>query len=402
LADLKLEPIQPRILKYRSHYRIYLLLLFVVLFFVVSFWGYKFTNYTLEELYKDHVSEFYFTLFYLFSFAGSYFCWLRSRLNQSVQVHHTYLKITNGSHVDILYFEDIERIGLAWRSVFYLKMKTGFKYYFSSSLERVDYVWDGIKSARADLMNDQTYDDFRKHLVQYDHHQKRKDWFFRHKLIDLFNWVIMPLAFIGFAYAIQSKEVLIHQQGLYFFRLFMYSLLICLATSFLYSMVLKIWVFDKRIEIQLEHDQKDKSRNLDHEGVIIHRSKIFQLATSCFLFALIVKTDVNMYSYARVKEKIGNFNLRAGSSYFVDNRYNCTRCKYGLQEGDIVFFGKGSVGQILAREGEFVAKVGKIDGRDIASQKVLEVPPGHVALKHPNDSGIIIVKLDDLIGKLQK
>jgi hypothetical protein len=401
VAEFKLEVIQPRTLKYRSHYRVYLLLFFAVFLSILSFWSYKFTHYTLAELYTFHKPEFYFTCFYFVSFIGCYFFWLRQRLNQAVQVHHSYVKLINGNVTEELHFEDIQSIGTVWRSVFYLKMNNGFKYFFSSSLERIDYVWDGIKTARPELMEGPAYDAFRKHLIQYDHHQKRKDWFFRHKLVDIFNWVLLPVLFMVFAYAIQSKEMLIHQQGLYFFRLFLYSMLICLSTSFFYSMILKIWVFDKHIEVQLDQDQNHKTRNLDYEGVIIHRSKIFQFITACFMFAIVVKTDLNMFSYARVKDQVGAFNIKAGSSHFVDNRYNCSNCKFRLQDGDLVFYGKGTVGQVLALEGDLIAKVGKVQGREIASEAVSEVPRGFAAIRGA-DNKIMFVKLQDLIGKLQK
>jgi hypothetical protein len=41
-------------------------------------------------------------------------------------------------------------------------------------------------------------------------------------------------------------------------------------------------------------------------------------------------------------------------------------------------------------------------GRIIASENIQEVPKGHLAIKLANQKDIVMVKLDELIGKIQK
>src|SRR5690606_26609948 len=119
----------------------------------------------------------------------------------------------------------------------------------------------------------------------------------------------------------------------------------------------------------------------DFEGVVIQRSKIFQAATSCFLLALIVKGDVNFYSLSKTKGDLSLFAIPTGKTIVVDNRFNCFDCRYTLADGDIVMFGKGVIGQVLAKEGEPVGEVLEdTKGRTIASVNVQTVPKGHVAV----------------------
>lgn len=399
----KFDSIQPRSLRYRSHYKIYLIALLTLSGLILSFWGHRFTQDSWEVVYQEYSYELWMSLCYFAVFGCFYFFWLKLRLNRAVQVYSTHVSLQNGHRVEEIQFSNVESIGVVCWSLFYLKMKSGIKHYFNSSLERVDYLWDGIYQARPDLLDEKEYNEFRMRLVQYDHHQKRKEWFFRHKLVDVFNWVILPMIFLGGAYMIQSRDVVIHQQGLYFFRLFMYSFLVLLFTTFLFSMVLKKFIFDKRIKIQMSSQPDDKLRDIEFEGIVLQRSKVMQMITACFLFALVVRSEVNLFSVTKIKNDLTSFNLKTGHTLLVDNRYNCLGCKYPINDGDLVVFGKGVVGQVMAKEGDMVGQISQDrKGRIIASENIQEVPEGHLAIKLADQKEIIMVKLDELIGKIQK
>jgi len=87
----------------------------------------------------------------------------------------------------------------------------------------------------------------------------------------------------------------------------------------------------------------------------------------------------------------------------VDNRFNCLFCKYPVRDGDIVVFGKGTIGQIMATEGDMVGQLtSDKKGRMIASENIQEVPKGHIAVKLSNQKEMLIIKIDDLIGRIQK
>ncbi len=324
------------------------------------------------------------------------------RTKKSIQVYPDFLLIHNGrEEKDQIKFSEIDSLNVVCLSIFYLKMKSGKKFYFHSSFERADYIWEGIYLARPDLMSHDFYDSYRIKLVQYDHHQQRKEWFLKHKMVDVLNWVVLPVMFLCLAFIFQTKNVIIYQQGIYFFRLFMYSMLVLVSTSFFYSLILKKFIFDKKLSDQMESNEI-KLRDLEFEGMVLQRSKIFQLITASFFFALFIKLDVNLFSVSRVKEDIASFNLKKGSTIIIDNRYNCLNCKYRLDDGDYVLFGKGMIGQVMAKEGDMVGEVSQdMSGRTIASENIHEVPKGHLAIKSSNGKDIVFVKIDDLIGRVQ-
>ena len=178
-------------------------------------------------------------------------------------------------------------------------------------------------------------------------------------------------------------------------------MLVTVTTAFVYSIILKKFVFDKKVSSQIDQES-GKVRDLEFEGVVLQRSKVFQMVTACFLLALLVKFDVNLFSVSKVKDEIANFKMKKGNTILIDNRYNCINCKYQVHDGDYVVFGRGTIGQILAKEGDFVGEVAQDkQGRMIASENVMEVPKGHVAIKAANGKDIVFVKIEDLIGKIQ-
>lgn len=401
--SVHLDTVAPRLLHYRSHYKVYLVILLSVAGLLLSYLGYKLSYQRWEAFYVENHEEIWFSCLYCITFLIFYFSWLRFRINKSVQVFSTHLSIHHDGKIEEVKFLDIESIGVICWSIFYVKTKDGVKHYFSSSLDRVDYVWEGLHQARPELVSQDQFEEFRTKLVQYDHHQKRKDWFFRHKIVDFFNWVILPISFLFITYVVQGREVIINQQGLYFFRLAMYSVLVLLFTAFIFSIVLKRFVFDKKLEIQMGSDSDQKIRDLEFEGIILQRSKIMQIVTASFVLALVLRTEINLYSLTKIKGDLSSFDLKTGQTLVVDNRYNCLICKFSIKDGDIVVFGKGTIGQIMAKEGDMVGLIAQDKkGRIIASENVQEVPQGHVAIKLANQKEILMVKLDELIGKIQK
>lgn len=399
---MKLDTIQPRHLRYRSHYRIYVLAFSFMAAAICIFWGMKFQSEGFKQVISNYSWELTASFLYYVVTGSFYFFWLRSKLKKAIQVFNDHVLIHDGREKETLLFCDIESVNIVCWSIFYVKMKNGIKHYFNSGFERIDYIWEGIYYSRPDLISQKQFEDYRVKLVQYDHHQKRKEWFFKHKIIDLFNWTLLPMIFMAFAFAFQSQNVVIHQQGIYFFRLSMYAFLVLLVTAFFYSMVLKKFVFDKKVSSQMSTSE-DKIRDIEFEGLVLQRSKVFQLVTASFVLALMIKLDVNLYSVTKVRQDMASFKLKKGNTILIDNRYNCLGCKYQLSDGDIIVFGRGAIGQILAREGDMVGQIAQDpEGRMIASENIQEVPKGHLAVKAANGKDIIFVKIEELIGKIQK
>lgn len=398
---MKLDSIQPRYLRYRSHYKVYVLGFVFLSALILAFWAMRFfsdgfSNVIQEYSYELAVSTVYFVT--IFSF---YTFWLRLRLKRSIQVFPEHMIIHNEKRKEHVSYADIESVYKVCWSIFYVKMKNGTKHYFNSSIERADYIWEGIYRARPDLMDEKEFEEYRVRLVQYDHHQKRKEWFFRHKMVDVFNWFVMPVLFLFTAFLIQGQNIVIHNQAIYFFRLFMFSMLTLLVTAFVFSIILKKFVFDKKLSEQLEGSE-NKIRDMEFEGMILQRSKMFQLVTACFVLAMVIKLDMNLYSITKVKEDIASFSLKKGNAILIDNRYNCTGCKYQVRDGDFIVFGRGVIGQVLAKEGDMVGQVSQdAKGRMIASENIQEVPRGHVAVKAANGKDIVFVRIEELIGKIQ-
>lgn len=399
----KFEPIQPRFLRYRNHYKVYLMAFLGVSSLLTSFWGFQLFLHGWKHVWQVNGYELFLSIGFLLSGSIFYFTWLKDRLKRSVQVYPTHLLIHEGKEPKKLNFEDVESVSRVYWSLFYFKMKDGTKYYFNSGLDRVDYVWEGLKNSRPDLISAEDYESFRILLVQYDHHQKRKEWFFRHKILDAVNWFGLPVLFLFVAYILQNREVIIHQPGMYFFRLFMFSLLILLITTFIFSIGLKKLIFDRRIAEQLDDPTSEKQRDLEFEGMILHRSKLMQMVLSCFLFTTVIYSDLNLYSITKVKDDVSVFNLTKGKSLVVDNRYNCFKCRFELKDGDVVLFGKGYIGQVMAKGGDMVGEVSQDhSGRMIASENIQEVPEGFVAIKASNGKDIVFVRTQELIGKIRR
>ncbi len=397
---MKLEPIQPRQLRHRTHYKFYAISFLVFSSLIFSFWLINIPSPGLWNLWMEERWVLLGIIGFYVLFFAVYFIWLKPKLTKSIQVYPKHLVIQNGSFKDIISFDEIESVNRVCWSIFYVKMKSGIKHYFNSSYERIDYIWEGIYQANPEIMTDREFEDFRLKLVQYDHHQKRKEWFFKHRMIDILTWGVLPLLFLIFSFLIQSKYVIIHQEGIYLFRLFMYSLLVLLITSFIYSIALKKFIFDRKISFSLLQDSK--IRDLEFEGMILQKSKLLQLMTSCILLIMLIKSDLNLFSISKIREDIADFNLKKGHTVLVDNRFNCISCKYPVKDGDYIVFGKGLVGQVMAREGDMVGEVRKDHhGRMLASENVHEVPRGHIAVKASNGKDILFVKIEELIGKIQ-
>lgn len=354
-------------------------------------------------VFENYASEFWISFAYVLISSFIYFYWLQFRVNRAVQVYDDHILIHKGTQKEKLDFSDIESVNIVCWSVFYIKMNSGMKHYFSCSLERLDYVWEGLFKMRPDLFDAEKFEQFRIKIVQYDHHQKRQEWFFKHKVVDVLSWVGIPLFFMFVTFIAQSKDVVIYQQGQYFFRLFMFSMLVLIITTFIFSLILKRFIFDKKFSLSIDFSEK-KIRDLEFEGVILHRSKIAQLMTTGIILAIFVQLDINLFSVTKIRDDLAVFDLKKGTTVIVDNRYNCTSCKHSIHDGDLVVFGRGIIGQVLAVEGDMVGFIGKKDqtGREIASDDVQEVPKGHVALKASNGKDIIFIKVDELIGKIQK
>jgi len=127
----------------------------------------------------EHYSvEFYLSAIYFLLSPFAYLLWLKPRIRDAVQVFSEYLLIHKGDHKQEIKFSEIESINTFAGSLFCIQMKDGNKIFFSSDLERVDYVWEGLFAARSDLIPHKLFEEFRINLVKSDHHQKRKEWLY--------------------------------------------------------------------------------------------------------------------------------------------------------------------------------------------------------------------------------
>jgi hypothetical protein len=338
----------------------------------------------------------------LFFIPALYFWWLHPKLTQTVQVYSDHIRVSTKEFSWEIAFNDVMAIELPFQSMIRLKMKDGHSWWFSASLERSDYLWEGLMRARPELVGGaEAFEAFRLKLVQCDHHEKRKEWFFRHRLLDVSNWVLLPALALGIGYAVQADQVVINSKPLYFFRLGMYSLLVTILSAFAWSVVLKKFVFDKMVKKQLEEGKK--LRDLVYEDRVIHRAKWFQVMTCALLLTAVVKSDLNLFSVTKLRLEAKAFKLTPGKTIVIDNRYNCVNCVHAVREGDLMLFGRGTVGQVLAIPGDVIAQTRSTSlGRSIASETVLEIPPDHIALKTGVDGkDVVLVRIGDLIGKLK-
>jgi hypothetical protein len=166
-------------------------------------------------------------------------------------------------------------------------------------------------------------------------------------------------------------------------------------------MILKKLVFDKKVFSQMEKFEL-KTRDVEFEGGLLHRVKIFQFVTSVFTLAILIKVDLNLFSITKINQDISNLKIKKGNTVIIDNRYNCINCKYRINDGDFVVFGKGIVGQVLAKEGELVGEIVPHNSiRQPSSENIKEVPQEHIAVKSSSSNEIFFVRIQELIGKIQ-
>lgn len=396
-----IEPRPPRTLPYRFYYKWYAIACAVVWLLCVGIVAMlllhkgESSNDIREELYSFSALSLLIPAFYLW--------WLHPKLTRTIQVFHDHVRISSGGMNWDVAFNEIKKVDRPFFSVMRFRMNDGHSWWFSAALERPDYLWEGLAKQRPELVESPAvYEEFRLKLVQYDHHEKRKEWFFRHRFLDLINWVIVPLIVLVAGYQYQTQDVIIHSKGLYFFRLGMYAMFMTITCAFMWSVLLKKLVFDRMVEKQMESGKK--LRDMQKEDQILQRAKFLQLVTCTALLALVVKTDLNLYSVTKLKSGSSAYKLQKGKTIVVDNRFNCVECKHALVEGDLILFGKGTLGQVLAMPGEVIAQTRETSlGRSIASETVTEVPEGHIALKTGAEGkDVVLVPISDLVGRLKK
>lgn len=396
-----LETRPPRTLPYRFYYKWYAMACAVVWLLcvgVVAMLLLQKSESSLEmkeELYSFSALSLLIPAFYLW--------WLHPKLTRTIQVFHDHVRVSSGEMNWDIAFNDIKKVDRPFFSIMRFRMNDGHSWWFSAALERPDYLWEGLAKQRPELVESPAvYEEFRLKLVQYDHHEKRKEWFFRHRFLDVINWVIVPLVVLVAGYQYQTQEVIIHSKGLYFFRLGMYAMFTTISCAFVWSVLLKKLVFDRMVEKQMESGKK--LRDMQKEDQILQRAKFLQLVTCTALMAIVVKTDLNLFSVTKLKSGSSAYQLRSGKTIVVDNRFNCVDCKHALIEGDLILFGKGTLGQVLAMPGEVIAQTRETSlGRSIASETVTEVPEGHIALKTGAEGkDVVLVPISDLVGRLKK
>lgn len=396
------EPIpSPRILPYRFYYKWYAVALALVWLLCLGITTMLLLHAPAPAAATDSAELSSFGSL-LLAIPALYFWWLHPKLTRQVQVFPDRIRVSRGAKVWDIHFRDIKHVSRPFASFIKLELTSGKSWWFSAALERIDYLWEGIGRDRPELVvSADEFEKFRLRLVQFDHHEKRKEWFFRHRFLDVVNWVVLPAVVIVLGYQYQHQEVVIHSKGLYFFRLTMFALFVTISCAFLWSVLMKKLVFDRLVEAQMESGSK--LRDLRREDQILQRSKFLQIVTSAFVLTLIIRSDFNLYSVTKMKQGSQAYSLKTGTTVIVDHRYNCVQCKHALREGDLILFGRGTIGQVLAAPGEVIAQTQPAsEGRSIASETVTEIPAGHIALKTGAEGkDVVLVPISDLVGKLK-
>ncbi len=390
----------PRVLQYRYYYRWYAIAVAFGWLLTLGALTIFFTQPTPPKSYDEVLGLGVLAVL----FPALYFYWLHPKLSRKVQVYADRLKFTQGERSWEVMFNDVVAVELPFRSVVRLRLRQGQSVWFSAALERMDYVWEGLARACPELTKGaDAFEEIRLRLVQFDHHEKRKEWFFRHRLLDVFNWIVLPAVVIALGYQLQASSVVIHAKAAYFFRLAMYVALVTIAMAFFWSLLLKHFVFDKEVARQLQ-DEGSKLRDLAHESAVLQRGKFLQLVSCALLMTVIIRSDLNLFSVTKTKAAMRALKLPANRTLIVDNRYNCVDCTYALQEGDLVLFGKGVIGQVLAMPGDVVGHSRAADpGRAIASESIFAIPENSIAIKSGKDGKeVVIVPMAELVGKLKK
>ncbi len=336
-----------------------------------------------------------------------YFVWLRKTFWRELNLFDDHMEIAQTkSKIEKYEFKEIRKIATWPGSLFKIHFNDGRSIVLGSMIERSDYIWERLFEARPDLIQKEKFNSKRTKIIQYDHHQKRREFFWKHRGLDFLHWAFLPVLFVGLSFIIQTQQIEIHQPTVYFFRLAMISILVVIMSAFIFSFTLKKMVFDPRLRKQLINNSDYKLRDTSFEKSVWSKTKVWQFAFSVLLFAYVLKNDLNLYSITKIKHDVSVANHKKGETVVVDNRYNCVNCNFKVQEGDIIVFAKGYIGEVLAIEGEKIAYIsgGNSESRSIASSvPSYEIPPRHIAVKTgKSEEPIVIVKVDELIGKVKK
>jgi hypothetical protein len=334
-----------------------------------------------------------------------YFIWLRKTFWIELKVFDDHIEVhQKRNDVRKYEFSKIKKIQTLPGSLFVIKFEDGKSLILGSMLERCDYVWDSIYQVRSDLISKEAHDKKRMKLISHDHHQKRREFFWKHRGFDFLHWAFLPISFVGATAIVQMQQIEIHQPATYIFRLAMISVLVVIVSAFIFSFTLKKMVFDPRLRKQLTNKSGSKIRDTSFEKSIWGKTKVWQFAFSVLAFSYVLKNDLNLFSITKIKHDIAISNFKKGETIVVDNRFNCLKCDYKIKEGDIVVFTKGYLGEVLAVAGEKIAYVeGDFQSRSLASnQTSYQIPEGHIAVKTGKDEEpIAIIKIDELIGRVK-
>jgi hypothetical protein len=345
-------------------------------------------------------------LFWALVIYVQYYFFHRPQMSSEILIFDDKILIKQKGVEFFIFFSDIVRIeypvhksmGAWYKAV--TKKKT---WRFSAMLEGAELPLEEIIKRRPELMPPEDYLKLRTNLILSDHGQIRYYELFKtpFRIWTLLHAVLIPIVAIFLIYLKDtSDQLVIHWEFGYFLEISWHIavLSILLQVPFITAMN---WLIDKDTRHRLEKQNQDKSRNIHHE------LKIYRKFFPAYLVTLIICLGMYGLSDFYHNYEITNYGnsegLKFGQDYSVNQKYNCTDCKYKLLKNDYIAYHRSSVGQIVALPGEAIElKKYSSKNRTIASEGVTKVPMGRIAVLGNDGKSTFLIELSEVNGKISK
>jgi hypothetical protein len=399
-------------LEYRKHLKVsgYITLGFSTLFFLsgLFFMSYSIVKLgSLENIFSEGVFIIWGSLFFwAVVIYIQYYFYHRPQMISKIFIHEDKIIVKQKDLEFLIPYADIIKIESAAQKSMggWFKIITEKKVWrFNIMLERADYLLERIIRVRPELMPREDYLKLRTKFILVDQGMGRYSEFFKPPYLvwTIFHLIIIPtFALLMIYYKHSAEEILIHSIPKYFFEMSWQIMVIMIFLQLPFISFLN-WLLNKESRKRIDVNGEDKIRNTTYE-VSIYR-KIFPAYLTALMICLGLygSSDFNLdYSIVNDEKVPG---LKFQKDYVVNQKYNCTDCRFQLHRHDFIAFNHWSVAEIIALPGEDVEiKKYSFKNRTVASNGITKVPSGKIAVRGDQGKSVFLVDLKDVNGKIMK
>ncbi len=319
-----------------------------------------------------------------------YWFLLRPMMRAEIRVLDDRISIQLGKKTREIPYADIVKI--TWKlkrwagGWFTLSMNSGKKHRFTVVLERSEYLIEGIRQARADILTREQFEKLRLDLVLIDHGFARMYARMRGKGSWILTQFVLLAIFVGtwVVYRAQKGDLVVHALDSYLLR----TVVLLSVAAFVVrmsSVSATGAIVGTRLRKRLTAAVPDKRRDIAFERKVGLIAIPVELAAFASLVFVVCAYDLNAVGRYTPAGPFTHFNLQAFDPLWVDARYNCLGCRYPIEKGDVVLiqapWGNWPAG-VVGLPGERLSVNRKnAKGFFLATAGEEEVLPGQVAVQ---------------------